>query len=289
MPDVALETMASTPALARLLLKGALTGRGRSGSAVPDRTLQRPDVAVDRDHLARYQRLCGWDVGDRLPPTYPHVLGFPLQVALMTGRGFPMPLLGLVHVESMITLHRALSADEALTISVRVEALRAHRKGRLVDLVTEVDVGGERVWSGRSSYLHRGGSNPDAPQGDSAPAFPQGAPSAVWRLPEGLGREYGSVSGDVNPIHLHALTARPLGFPRAIAHGMWTYARTLAALGLRTGRPSTSQVWFRKPVLLPSSVELVVHKDEQRVVAGLRAAKDPATEHLVLMLSEPAI
>ncbi len=282
---MAVETFTSTPALAPLLLKGALTGRGRSGSALPARTLQRPDVKADRDHLARYQRLCGWDVSDRLPPTYPHVLGFPLQVALMAGKGFPLPLMGLVHVENGITLRQALFADDVLTISVRAEALRSHRRGRLVDFVTTVEAQGETVWTGRSSYLHRDASAPDAPQSDSAPGFPQGAPSAVWRLREDLGREYGSVSGDINPIHLHPLTARMLGFPRAIAHGMWTYARTLAALGPRTGLPSTSRVWFRKPVLLPGRVELVEHKDDQRVVAGLRSAKDPAIEHLVLLLT----
>lgn len=280
---MAVETLSSTPRLAPLLLKGALTGRVRSGSDVPDRTLRRQQVEIDREHLARYQRLCGWAVADRLPPTYPHVLGFPLQVALMTGKGFPLPLMGLVHVENTITLHRALSADDVLSISVRAEGLRDHRRGRVVDLVTTVDVRGETVWTGRSGYLHRGHPASDGPA-DSAPGFPQGAPSASWRLPEGLGRDYGSLSGDVNPIHLHALTARPLGFPRAIAHGMWTYARTLAALGPRGSLPSTSQVWFRKPVLLPSRVELVLQKEGQRVVAGLRAAKDPAIEHLVLTL-----
>ena len=35
-----------------------------------------------------------------------------------------------------------------------------------------------------------------------------------------------------------------MGFPRAIAHGMWTYARTLAALGRTSLGPSSSSVWF---------------------------------------------
>lgn len=285
MGDLAVEDLGATPSVRALMLKGALTGRGRSGSTLPERTLRHSNVGVDRDHLTRYQRLCGWDVADQLPPTYPHVLGFPLQVALMTGAGFPFPILGLVHVENAITVHRPLFADDRLSVSVRAEALRDHRRGRLVDLVTEVDIDGTTAWAGRSTYLNRGAPHPDAPRGEAAPAFPQGTPSARWRLPAGLGREYGSVSGDLNPIHLHALTARPLGYPRAIAHGMWSYARTLAALGPRSRRPSTSHVWFRKPVLLPSTVELVIHREDHQVVAGLRAAKDNAIEHLVLRLT----
>ena len=57
-----------------------------------------------------------------------------------------------------------------------------------------------------------------------------------WRLPGDLGRRYAAVSGDRNPIHLYALTAKAFGFPRQIAHGMWSKARCLAAS--RTGCPT---------------------------------------------------
>jgi acyl dehydratase len=92
------------------------------------------------------------------------------------------------------------------------------------------------------------------------------------------------VSGDVNPIHLYALTAKGMGFPRQIAHGMWTYARTLAALGRTSLGPSSSRVWFTRPVFLPGIVELVVGREGDTVAAGLRSAKDPDRGHLVLTL-----
>ena len=91
------------------------------------------------------------------------------------------------------------------------------------------------------------------------------------------------MSGDVNPIHLHALSARAMGFRRAIAHGMWTYARTLAALGRTSLGPSSSSVWFTTPVFLPSTVEaFVVDRDADTLTAGLRSAKDAGQGHLVL-------
>jgi acyl dehydratase len=154
--------------------------------------------------------------------------------------------------------------------------------------VTEVDVDDELVWDGRSTYLHRGRPDPEANAEAGAPAFPSGRVAAVWRLPAHLGRRYGAVSGDVNPIHLHPLTARAMGFPAAIAHGMWTYARTLAALGPAAGGPSTSRVWFRKPVLLPGTVALVVDTTGRPLVAGLRSPKDDTKEHLVLTLEPRA-
>ena len=283
------ETLSGPPSLATTFVKALFTGRGKSGRGpLPDTTLELAELAVDRGHLATYQRVCGWGVSDTLPHTYPHVLGFPLQAAVMARGDFPLPLAGLVHLENVVTVHRRLSADDLLTIAVHAESLRPLPKGTVVDLVTVVDSDGERVWDGRSTYLARGRSNPDATTSEQAP-MPTGVPAARWRLPGDLGRTYASVSGDVNPIHLFALTAKAMGFPRAIAHGMWTYARTLAALGPGVDGPSTSHVWFRKPVLLPGSVELVVDRGRadrpDHVTAGLRSAKKHETEHLVLTLA----
>ncbi|WP_427385373.1 MaoC family dehydratase [Janibacter sp. G56] len=280
---MAIETYTSVPSLAGVYARAALPG-ATSGDTIPDTTLVLTGHTVDRSHLLSYQRLCGFDGSDTLPHTYPHVLGFALQATLMSRKQFPLPMVGLVHVENVITVHRALTADDVLDVSVRAEGLRPHAKGRQVDLVTEVDVAGERVWEGRSTYLKRGRGDADAPRGEAPPAIPTGAPAARWRLAGGLGREYAAVSGDVNPIHLSRLTARAMGFPSAIAHGMWTYARVLGAIGPRSSGPSTSHVWFKKPVLLPTTVDLVLDPAARPVVAGLRSTRKPDVEHLVLTL-----
>lgn len=277
------EVLSEAPSLATTFAKAVVTGlRKDTRAPLPDTTVQL-QVDVDREHLATYQQICGWSVSDVLPHTYPHVLGFPLQATLMARTDFPLPLAGLVHVENTITVHERLTADDELVISVHAEDLRPHPKGTAVDLVTLVDSGDTRVWEGRSTYLARGKSNPEA-AASSPPALPSGTPAARWRVAEDLGRTYAGVSGDINPIHLYGITAKAMGFPRAIAHGMWTYARTLAALGPAVDGPSTSQVWFKKPVLLPGAVELVVDRNEGGFTAGLRSAKKHEIEHLVLTL-----
>ncbi len=78
-------------------------------------------------------------------------------------------------------------------------------------------------------------------------------------MPSDLGRRFAPVSGDYNPIHLTAITARALGFPRAIAHGMWSKARCVAALSGRLGAGRAEvEVRFKQPVLLPTKVAFVV-------------------------------
>jgi hypothetical protein len=248
---VAIRELDSTPSLATLYPKALLGGvlRKPSGSSLPDTELVRTGVVVDPAHLAAYNTVCGFRLSDELPATYPHMLAFPLQMALMTEPGFPFPLLGMVHVTNRITQHRALRLGEPLTIRVRAENLRAHEKGRQFDVVSEAWAGDDLVWVDVSTYLRRGGSSGASSRRDQlAPP----TPDAIWRVPGDIGRRYAEVSGDRNPIHLHPLTARLFGFPRAIAHGMWTKAHALAAFEGRLPSAFTVDVRFKQPVLLPA-------------------------------------
>jgi hypothetical protein len=222
--------------------------RFRRPSELPDRELTR-SVEVDRGHLAAYDRVCGFRLRDRLPPTYPHVLAFPLAMDLLTGP-FPFSPLGLVHIANRIEQRRPLHADEALELRVWAEDLRAHDRGRQFDVVAEASVDGETVWHDRSTYLHRETTPPThgSKGGDRAEPPPA---NAVWRLPADLGRRYARVSGDDNPIHTRPLLAKALGQPGTIAHGMWTKARCLAALEASLPDSFVVDVRFKLPLRIP--------------------------------------
>lgn len=253
------------PSLIRLYGKAAVTSLS-TGGGLPDRRVELAGVAVDRGELAAYDRVCGFRLRDRLPLTYPHVLGFPLQIELMAAGDFPFALPGLVHIRNVVTQSRPLTVDDYLTVAVTARDERPHPKGRQLDLVTEVAVGDDVVWDGTSTYLRRGGHGGDPEQPRDAPGGPEvEAPDARWHVPADTGRRYGAVSGDRNPIHMSALSARLFGFPRAIAHGMWTAARSLAALEDVTPDAATADVQFRAPLLLPADVAF-----ESDVAGGVR-------------------
>ena len=244
------------PAMPALFAKAALTSRGRGG-ALPDARVTRTGVVVDPAELAGYDRVCRFPLTDVLPPTYPHLLAFPLQLVLMSDRAFPFGLPGLVHVRNRIDVLRPIGADEPLDLEVWAERLARHRSGATADLCTSVSVAGEEVWRGRSTYLSRGATAPEgAPESDPSVAVGDLRPAATWRVPADAGRRYGAVSGDVNPIHLSGVTAKAFGFKRAIAHGMWVKARALAALSGRLPEALSVDVAFRKPLFLPSAVNL---------------------------------
>ena len=226
---------------------------GGGANEIPDLILTLNHVSVDTDRLAAYCDVCGFELSNALPPTYPHILAFPLHLALMTDGSFPFPAIGLVHIENRITQHRPIDVSEKLSLRVWATPLEPHPRGRQFSVRTEASVDGGVVWEEVSTNLRRGGgSGKGAPRERDPEKLPA---TATWRLEGDLGRRYASVSGDVNPIHIHPLTARLFGFPRAIAHGMWTKARCLAALGSTLPDAFTVQVSFRRPILLPATVE----------------------------------
>lgn len=247
-----------------MFVKGALSGPLHRGDALPDSVYELADQRIDPEQLAAYDRVCGFRFTDRLPATYLHVLAFPLSVALMTERAFPFPLVGAVHVANSITVHRPVTLDEPISLSVRAADLRPHPAGRQFDLLAEASVASQTVWTGSSTYLRRGRGDRSAvrPARPAVDAVPPGTPTALVRVPADMGRRYAAVSGDRNPIHLHALSARAFGFGSAIAHGMWLKARTLAVLEGRLPDAYTVDVAFKTAVPLPSTVAITVRQAE---------------------------
>jgi acyl dehydratase len=211
------------------------------------------------------------------------MLAFPLQMSLITEEDFPFGGVGLVHVGNEITQHRPVAVGEALELRVRAANLRPHPKGRQFDFVTEARAGDELVWESVSTTLSRG-------EGDRAAAEEAGELDSVefdalpaaaeWKLDAGLGRRYGAVSGDRNPIHMSEWTAKPLGFPKAIAHGMWTKARSLAALEGDLPDALGVAVRFKRPILLPGRVAFASAPRGER--GGAFAVRDArkGTPHL---------
>jgi MaoC like domain len=270
---LALYARAALPLVPGASLLPFVAGRGREMPPL-ERTLS--GVRVDPAQLADYAHVCGFTLRDALPATYLHIRAFPLHMALMTDGRFPFPAVGLVHLSNRITVHRPALASETFDLSVRLTPIQPHPKGRTFSIVTEARAGTELAWEEESTMLRRGGGEErgsDVAQRGQIPGAPD---SAAWRLSGDLGRKYASVSGDRNPIHLHALTARAFGFPRAIAHGMWTKARCLAALQPTLPDAYAVDVQFKKPILLPGTVTFGARDG----AFAVRAAKEPDLIHL---------
>ncbi len=259
-------------------LAGTLHHPG-AGQEIPALQLTLRGARADPENLDRYRRLCGAGEGP-LPGAYPHLLAFPLHLELMSDRSFPFSPVGLVHIENRLRVHRPIDPDERLDMHVRATQLEPHEKGLRFTILTEARVAGELVWVENSTMLRRGQGSPRRRERPAPTVDASSEHSEPWTLPAGLGRRYASVSGDRNPIHLSRASARLFGFPRAIAHGMWTLGRSLGALRHLLGDAYTVNVSFRRPIALPGRVIFSHREQEPGLVFAVRSATQAGQLHM---------
>ena len=249
------------------VIKSLLPSGDAKAKQLPSSVYTVDQLVIDQANLRDYRKICGFMNDGRVPATYFAVLSQALQMNMMAKPDFPFAMLGLVHLENSVTQHRVIFDTETVRMSVQLDNLRAHDKGQQFDFVTMVFVGEELVWQGVSTYLSRQKKSKQSPQAAKPKETitpvkldaSEGGLSLLIEVQEDIGRRYAFVSGDFNLIHLHPLSARAFGFPKAIAHGMWTKARALAAIARSFELPAAYQVQvsFRQPVFLPSAIELV--------------------------------
>lgn len=255
--------MGGQPSGTRNLLRaatGALPFVPR-GESLPERTLTVDELAIDPANVAAYTEVTGLQFGDTVPLTYPFALTFPTVMALVTGFDFPFAAMGSVHIENHITQRRPIAVSDTVSAAVHAENLREHRRGLLVDLVTDVKVGNELAWHQVTTFLHQQRTSlSDQPKPPPRKPPKLGPPNALLNITAGQIRRYASVGGDHNPIHTNPLAAKLFGFPTVIAHGMFSAAAILANIEGQLPPAVRYSVRFAKPVVLPAKAGLYVER-----------------------------
>lgn len=231
------------------------------GDRLPDRTLTVDELSIDRSKVAAYCALTGLRYGNAVPLTYPFALTFPTVMELITAFDFPFSAIGAVHVQNVITRYRPIAVTDTVRATVRAENLREHRKGLLVDVITELAVGNERAWHQVTTFLHQQRTSLSAepkPEPPKQPKLPP--PNTILRISPGRIRHYAAVGGDRNPIHTSRVGAKLFGFPTVIAHGMFSAAAVLANIEGQLPDRVRYTVKFGKPVILPAAPGLWIDR-----------------------------
>lgn len=296
------ENLSSIPdmkAINRKIFLSAIPGVGGTREAKQDPTsaIQVSGIKVDKANLADYTSATGLRLGNDLPPTYFFVLSFPLVMELLSRPDFPYAAMGAVHVTNVIEQTRTLKIDDTYTIRSHGENLRPHRRGLLVDIVTEIFVEGDNtnkpVWRQTSTFLGMGAKfaksadvsvttrAEDSGKVLPKPELPEFKPNARWRWNGSNVDAYVEASNDHNPIHTSNLGAKLFGFPARIAHGMYSAAAVLAPLEGRLPDALRYSVEFVKPVVIPAQVALwTIKEDDGSYDIQLRGSSKPEKLHL---------
>lgn len=289
MSDVDEIVLPRLPSLGGLYARAALVPRARPRTveSLPALRVRVDGVPADTERLTRYREVCGFTDASRVPITWPQVLAASLQISILVHPRFPLPAMGVVHLSQRIEQLEEIDARAPLGLSCATGRWEQTSRGLEFELLTEASTAGAVVWRGTTRILGRlkapsGSASPGAIAATAAQVDPSTPHRSVcWSVAEDLGRRYGAVSGDYNPIHLWAATARPFGFKRAIAQGMWLLARCAAELEDDVcGEQRTLQADFRRPVLLPSRVGFDARLRSEANVDFALLSREPGRPHL---------
>lgn len=280
--------------------RSALTSNGSlKGLAVEPLRSHHPGIS--QEQVEAYRQLFSGDAYDgvyrrTVPSVLVHITSFPVQMALMSATDFPLPVVGMVHLRNKVDHHRPVHPDQALDVEVHAENFRPHRRGTQVDIVARVfshadaedAPAGTLLWTGVSTYLRRGsfiaGTVDDSPEEAPREAFDPPVKTGMWTLGADAGRQYAAVSGDYNPIHISRISAKMLGMPAAIVHGMYCAGRVLEGREPDAAGHSWS-VNFYAPVTLPGRVAVSVNPidDYDTVAVGWHPKKQ--RQHFTMEIS----
>ena len=251
--------MRELPSMPTLLGQAVFkSGSYRLGDVLPGLSARVNGLTIKPEHLAAYKKVCEFGVEGNVPATYLHMLAFPLVLKILIQQDFPLRAMGQVHLRNEISVLAAFDIKQPINMTAGVGGSVLTSRGLEwdIDLVATVD--NQTVWTSKSTFLHR--CKTAVAKGRIKAVTGKGEPHN-WSVPADIGRRYARVSGDYNPIHLADMTAKLFGFKGAIAHGMWSKARCLAALEQQLPEEGYSvAVNFNRPLFLPSQALFFTHE-----------------------------
>jgi acyl dehydratase len=283
--------LSELPSLPRAYLKALFSRKSPAVRPAPVITATLGGLRFDGIRLERYRALFGLAAHDQLPLLYPQVATAAAFAELILVPEFPFRPLGLVHRRTIITASRPLPETAAYAARFRIQVAHDTDKGTELDFVTELELEGALAWRGVATVLVQQRGTVKRRQATLPPVPSLDAPDIrveTWDVPGDIGRRYASVSGDYNPIHLSALSARLFGYRRAIAHGLWTLGRGLTTVGAPAQAPVSLNAAFKRPLFLPARVSCWVRSEASAVILGVRDESTGAP-HLLAHLTPPGL
>ena len=278
MPDQAEYSLRHVPNFAQLL-PAILCKTNKDydkQAALPCTRYRVDNVNLDQAKIQAFNRLTHWSHSGIVHPGFLHTLAFPLQLKLMLHKNFPFSIMGIVHIANSIQQYHAVQPSDRLELRCKLGEIRRLKIGYLFSLETEFFIKQQRVLLANHQYLRRNNLSTTKNKVGSEADWSAATDEQNWPLPNSLGWRYAKCSQDYNPIHLHPLSAKLLGFKQHIAHGMWMKSRAFSAVCqqpvARLQGPLRCDVEFKKPLFLPNSVIFQQRNSDQDTMLQFRIA-----------------
>jgi hypothetical protein len=223
-------------------------------------------IRFSSSKLQEYKKLVQWSKSE-IPPLFPYALLTHLQFSIVNDKNFPFSPFGLIHKTENIHCLKPLVSG-LWEARMMIDNYKVIETGVEIDFKTELKINGEVHWTSVTKAFKKlkQGSKKNREESQSQ------SQKVLWQLPSGLGRKYGLVSLNIDPIHMFNSTAKLMGHKSAIIHGMWTVARGLSEMG-SISYPMNLKAKFLSPIYLPSNVFFVpsqngfsIHAENDKLV-----------------------
>lgn len=253
------ESHRQAPSALGFMARAVRRSRGLAqGEGIAPIAVQWQGLRIEPAQLERFCRETGQRVDAGVPVLFPQVIGFRLQMALLTHPAYPLPIWTALQVRNRLVRHVHFHPGEPLDLRTQTGGQRRVGKGIEVDLVSRLMRGPVCCWEGRTTLFHRGRFG--APEAEVPPDAPPDLSQAPiverFRMPVGGGWAFGKLTGDYNGIHCSNWYARRLGFPRAFPHPQRVAAMCQSRLAGPDAEAQTLDLWIKGPVFYGAQVVL---------------------------------
>ena len=229
-------------------------------SAFSPFSIQIDNVYADEKQLSRFQRLFGEP--DSIP-TFAFITAFKASLQCLAQAPIASSLLGLIHISSEVQIHQRHNWLMPFNVKVTVNKCEDTDKGLLYQITTDFYQRGKlsltninQMLDKRKHYVSKTHSN------ESSADVVEYNDISSWHVSLKTAWRYAFASGDINPIHLHPILAKPFGMRSALIHGMYNASRAIQEANKVNSAPLTQVlIEFNRPCYLGSDV--VMKQDKQ--------------------------
>lgn len=262
------------PSSIETLLRASVTGVKKPGNSLPDKGYTLKGLTIDKKQYSAYCKMFGFDEST-VPSPYWYIRLFGLQSLLMAHPDAPFPMPGMVHLSCEIKQYNTIYPSDKLDVTCQFGRLLQHDKGTAMEIITTLKRNDKIVWEQKNINLYLGKKG-IGEVADEKPAIEitHASNTYPWSLSSNLGLEYAKVSGDYNPIHLHNLGAKMLGFPKHLIHGWYSLSRAVAPVQSSIKGIHELYVSFKKPLFLPGKVLSRIQEDGETIYFDLINEKE---------------
>lgn len=231
----------------------------------PDIVAQWKNCKPSYSAIKDFNTLTGIEINKAYHPLFLHTISFRLLMSVLTHPAFPEAIWSVLQVRNIMIQRRSLSLAEPFDLEVKFAEHRIVQKGLEFDLQTSISVSNDIVWESINTFYIRGkfgvASDISMTKAPKTPSFSH----SVWNIPHHGGRNFGSLTGDYNGIHMWDWYAKMFGFKAAFSHPQRVLGQIFNKLHEEetTNIPLKIETWLKGPVYYGTNLELKVAEEEK--------------------------